>query len=164
MPLGLEDIQRVAVNVHRNQPVGRLHHDPGPRSIEFALARLHAAAVLKIDSVLCWLDDMPSWWKYGRVKTTIELPDATLRRAKILAAARGVTLKRFFIEALEEQLRRCSGELDSRTLEAPWMDGFGRLVRPVGRKPLHPSRHRTGVRDARPRRPHMILDTNAVSA
>ena len=61
------------------------------------------------------------------MKTTIELPDATLRRAKILAAARGVTLKRFFIEALEEQLQRCSGELDSRTLEAPWMDGFGAL-------------------------------------
>ena len=131
MPLGLEDIQRVAVNAHRNQPVGRRHHDPGPRSIEFALVRvhfrLHDAAVLKIDSVLCWLDDMPSWWKYGRMKTTIELPDATLRRAKILAAARGVTLKRFFIEALEEQLQRCSGELDSRTLEAPWMDGFGAL-------------------------------------
>ena len=131
MPLGLEDIQRVAVNAHRNQPVGRRHHDPGPRSIEFALVRvhfrLHTAAVLKIDSVLCWLDDMPSWWKYGRMKTTIELPDATLRRAKILAAARGVTLKRFFIEALEEQFRRCTSESGTRMSEAPWMDGFDGL-------------------------------------
>ena len=61
------------------------------------------------------------------MKTTIELPDATLRQAKILAAARGVTLKRFFIEALEEQFRRCASELDARTSEVPWMDGFGAL-------------------------------------
>lgn len=38
------------------------------------------------------------------MKTTIELPDDTFRQAKIFAAARGVTLKRFFIEALEEPL------------------------------------------------------------
>ncbi len=56
------------------------------------------------------------------MKTTIELPDITFRRAKILAASRGMTLKRFFTEALEEQLRRCSGNT-----EAPWMAGFGAL-------------------------------------
>ena len=61
------------------------------------------------------------------MKTTIELPDATLRRAKILAAARGVTLRRFFIEALEEQFRRCASESGTRMSEAPWMDGFGGL-------------------------------------
>lgn len=62
------------------------------------------------------------------MKTTIELPDATFRQAKILAAARGVTLKRFFTEALEEQLRRCaSDEPRTRRPEAPWMDGFGAL-------------------------------------
>ena len=61
------------------------------------------------------------------MKTIIELPDALFRQAKILAAASGVTLQRFFIEALEEQLQRCSGELDARALEAPWMDGFGAL-------------------------------------
>ena len=44
------------------------------------------------------------------MKTTIELPDATFRRAKTLAAGRGMTLKRFFTEALEEQLRRCASE------------------------------------------------------
>ncbi len=56
------------------------------------------------------------------MKTTIELPDATFRRAKALAAGRGMTLKRFFTEALEEQLRRCSSDT-----EAPWMVGFGEL-------------------------------------
>lgn len=56
------------------------------------------------------------------MKTTIELPEATFRRAKALAAGRGMTLKRFFTEALEEQLRRCSGNT-----EAPWMVGFGAL-------------------------------------
>ena len=61
------------------------------------------------------------------MKTTIELPDATFRQAKILAAARGVTLKRLFIEALEEQFRRCASESGSRKSEAPWMDGFGAL-------------------------------------
>ena len=38
------------------------------------------------------------------MKTTIELPDATFRQAKVLAAARGTTLKQFFTEALDEKL------------------------------------------------------------
>ena len=42
------------------------------------------------------------------MKTTVELPDALFRQAKALAATRGVTLRRLFTEALEEQLRRCA--------------------------------------------------------
>ena len=61
------------------------------------------------------------------MKTTIELPDATLRQARILAAIRGVTLRRFFIEALEEQFRRCASDSGTRMPEAPWMGGFGAL-------------------------------------
>lgn len=61
------------------------------------------------------------------MKTTIELPDATFRQVKVLAAARGVTLKRFFIEALEEQLRRCSSDSGGQSA-TPWMDGFGALA------------------------------------
>ena len=61
------------------------------------------------------------------MKTTIELPDATLRRAKTLAIARGVTLKRFFTEALDAHLRRCTGEAPAGEREAPWMAGFGAL-------------------------------------
>lgn len=56
------------------------------------------------------------------MKTTIELPDSTFRLAKALAAGRGMTLKRFFTEALEEQLKRCTSET-----ETPWMAGFGVL-------------------------------------
>ena len=39
------------------------------------------------------------------MKTTIELPDQLLRRAKALAANEGRTLKELFSEALEERLR-----------------------------------------------------------
>lgn len=61
------------------------------------------------------------------MKTTLELPDAMFRNAKALAAARGVTLKRFFTEALEAQLRRYGSEDRSGGSEPPWMAGFGAL-------------------------------------
>ena len=35
------------------------------------------------------------------MKTTIELPDALLRQAKVASAQRGVTLKHLFIEGLQ---------------------------------------------------------------
>lgn len=60
------------------------------------------------------------------MKTTVDLPDATFRQAKSVAAARGMTLKRFFTEALEERLRRCATETGSGA-EPPWMTGFGAL-------------------------------------
>ena len=59
------------------------------------------------------------------MKTTVDLPDATFRRAKSVAAARGMTLKRFLTEALEERLRRAA-ETGSG-VEPPWMAGFGAL-------------------------------------
>ena len=64
----------------------------------------------------------------GNMKTTIELPDATFRQAKTLATARGVTLKRFFTEALDEHLRRCTGRVRGEPAQAPWMAGFGELA------------------------------------
>ena len=60
------------------------------------------------------------------MKTTVELPDTLFRQSKALAAARGVTLRRFFTEALEEKLRR-STEGGSNDGEPPWMAGFGAL-------------------------------------
>ena len=60
------------------------------------------------------------------MKTTIELLDTIFRRAKTIASGRGTTLKRFFTEALEKQLRRYSSETSSET-GAPWMAGFGEL-------------------------------------
>ena len=61
------------------------------------------------------------------MKTTIEVPDALFRQAKALAAARGVTLKHFFTEALREQFRRASHEGSGEIAEPPWMAGFGGL-------------------------------------
>ena len=61
------------------------------------------------------------------MKTTIELPDATFRQAKALAAARGTTLKQFFTDALDEKLRRCARERTAGEQEPPWMAGFGAL-------------------------------------
>ena len=39
------------------------------------------------------------------MKTTIEIPDAVFRQVKALAASRGISLKRFFTEALQEHIR-----------------------------------------------------------
>jgi hypothetical protein len=39
------------------------------------------------------------------MKTTIEIPGTTLRRAKSIAAARGISLKQLFTEALEDKLK-----------------------------------------------------------
>lgn len=59
------------------------------------------------------------------MKTTLELPDQSFRKAKAIAASRGITLKAFFSEALEEKLRRSSAEPSDKK---PWMDGFGDLA------------------------------------
>ena len=61
------------------------------------------------------------------MKTTIDLPDQTLRAAKVVAAGRGVTLRQWFTEALEEKLRRCAADPRGAEREAPWMAGFGAL-------------------------------------
>ena len=61
------------------------------------------------------------------MKTTVELPDALFRQAEALAAARGVTLREFFTEALEEQIRRCSHDDRAGDTAPPWMAGFGAL-------------------------------------
>ena len=59
------------------------------------------------------------------MKTTIELPDNAFRPAKVLAASCGMTLKRFFTNALEEELRRCARARPASEEAVPWMAGFG---------------------------------------
>ena len=61
------------------------------------------------------------------MKTTIELPDALFRQAKAHAAARGVTLKHYFTEALTRQLRHGAAEYRESEVGPPWMAGFGGL-------------------------------------
>ena len=61
------------------------------------------------------------------MKTTIELPDATFRQAKAVAASRGITLKQFFTDALDDKLRHYGVGDDDTAQQAPWMAGFGEL-------------------------------------
>ena len=71
------------------------------------------------------------------MKTTIELPDSTFRRAKAFAAAQGMTLKRFFTDAVELHLGRHaagkranagSDQIAAGPPEPPWLEGFGKLA------------------------------------
>lgn len=56
------------------------------------------------------------------MKTTLEIPDAIFRRAKSKAAERGIPLRQFVTEAVEEKLK---------TLpvpgQQPWMKHIGKL-------------------------------------
>jgi hypothetical protein len=61
--------------------------------------------------------------KYGKmpvVKTTLEIPDFLFRRAKSAAAERGIPLRQFVTEAVQEKLR-------STPQERPWMKHLGKL-------------------------------------
>jgi hypothetical protein len=54
------------------------------------------------------------------VKTTLEIPDFLFRRAKSVAAERGIPLRQFVTEAVQEKLKTTS-------LEKPWMRHLGKL-------------------------------------
>lgn len=55
------------------------------------------------------------------VKTTIDVPDALIRRAKSMAAQRGIPLGTLVSEALTDKLR------DIGTADKPWLESFGKL-------------------------------------
>lgn len=55
------------------------------------------------------------------MKTTIEVPDALFRQAKSMSAQRGIPLRVFVSEALQEKLSRSGGD------DRPWMKAFGQL-------------------------------------
>lgn len=64
------------------------------------------------------------------MKTTIELPDVTFRRAKAFAAVQGITLRQLITDAVDRQLRKGSiarRSLASAAPQPPWMEGFGGL-------------------------------------
>ncbi len=44
------------------------------------------------------------------MRTTVELPDELLTRAKVRASASGVSLKQFFIAAIERSLEPANGK------------------------------------------------------
>jgi hypothetical protein len=66
----------------------------------------------------------PYLWENGWVKTTVEIPDAILRRAKAAAAEEGISLKDFFTEAIGDRLHK-SGEMPKGA--EPWRVAFGQL-------------------------------------
>lgn len=57
---------------------------------------------------------------WENMKTTLEIPDFLFRRAKSVAAERGIPLRQFVTEAVQEKLRIASRE-------KPWMKHLGKL-------------------------------------
>ena len=55
------------------------------------------------------------------MKTTLEIPDKVFRRAKAKAAERGIPLRQFVTEAVEDKLAGPPAE------DKPWMKHFGGL-------------------------------------
>lgn len=56
------------------------------------------------------------------MKTTLEIPDAIFRRAKSIAAQRGIPLREFVTEAVKDKLADTG-----KTGHEPWMAAFGKL-------------------------------------
>lgn len=54
------------------------------------------------------------------MKTTLEIPDFLFRRAKSVAAERGIPLRQFVTEAVQEKLKTTSQD-------KPWMKHMGKL-------------------------------------
>lgn len=61
------------------------------------------------------------------MKTTLDIPDPIFRQAKARAALRGVSLRQFVTEAIEEKVAAPAARR-SGLAEPPWMRGFGALA------------------------------------
>jgi hypothetical protein len=55
------------------------------------------------------------------VRTSFDIPDSLLQRARAVAAERGIPLRELVCEALTEKLRGGARE------DRPWMRSFGKL-------------------------------------
>lgn len=55
------------------------------------------------------------------MKTTLEIPDPILRKAKVQAAQRGIPLRQFVTEAVQEKLAA------AKPTDKPWMKAAGKL-------------------------------------
>jgi hypothetical protein len=56
------------------------------------------------------------------MKTTLEIPDPIFRRAKSVAAARGIPLREFVTEAVRDKLAA-----EAQSGEKPWLKLMGKL-------------------------------------
>ena len=54
------------------------------------------------------------------MKTTVEIPDPVFRKAKAHAAERGIPLRQFVTEAMQEKLA-------AQSADKPWMKAAGKL-------------------------------------
>lgn len=61
------------------------------------------------------------------MKTTLDIPDPIFRQAKARAALRGISLRQFVTEAIEEKVAAPSSHGPAQS-EPPWMRGFGALA------------------------------------
>ena len=57
------------------------------------------------------------------MKTTLEIPDPTFRKAKATASALGIPLREFVTQAVEEKLA-----LGGRRQDRPWLECAGELA------------------------------------
>jgi hypothetical protein len=58
------------------------------------------------------------------MKTTLEIPDKIFRRAKSVAAERGIPLREFVTEAVKDKL-----SASSKSAQKPWVKHMGKLKR-----------------------------------
>jgi hypothetical protein len=58
------------------------------------------------------------------MKATLEIPDAIFRRAKSVAAQRGIPLRQFVTEAVKDKLAA-----NTQTVDKPWVKHMGKLKR-----------------------------------
>ena len=56
------------------------------------------------------------------MKTTLEIPDLVFRKAKSVAAQRGIPLRQFVTEAVQDKLSSSSGRS-----QKPWMRHVGKV-------------------------------------
>jgi hypothetical protein len=56
------------------------------------------------------------------MKTTLEIPDAVFRRAKSIAAQRGIPLREFVTEAVRDKLAA-----NAKAQKKPWVKHMGKL-------------------------------------
>ncbi len=61
------------------------------------------------------------------MKTTLDIPDETFRQVKARAALRGIPLRQYVTEALDEKIRE-EGAHGGALPTPPWMKGFGALA------------------------------------
>jgi len=55
------------------------------------------------------------------MRATLEIPDNVLREARVQAALRGIPLRQFVTEAVQERLAR------AKPVAKPWMEAAGKL-------------------------------------